>query len=83
MGNRKKLPLFVLNGVRKGPMISLVGRLSIVAAVYVFVVTIILLVQTNMLTSHVSPTVFGILALWIVVPVGVSYLYWRPRYRAF
>ena len=57
-------------------MVSLVTRLLIVAAVYVPVVTVILLVR------HASPTVFGILALWMIVPVGVSYLYWRPRYKA-
>ncbi len=82
MANRKRLPLFFPNSkYSKGPMVSLVGRLLIVVAVYVFVVALILLVHTNMLTLYVSPTVFGILALWIVVPVGVSYLYWRPRYN--
>jgi hypothetical protein len=54
---------FILNGKQKGPMISLVTRLLIVAAVYVFVVAVILLVRANDLTSHTSPTVFGILAL--------------------
>ncbi len=79
-GNR--LPLFILNGKQKGPMISLVTRLVIVAAVYVFVVAVILVVRANELRSHTSPTVFGIFALWIIVPIGVSYLYWRPRYRS-
>ena len=86
MGNRKRqkvkrkgnrLPLFILNGKQKGPMVSLVTRLLIVVAVYVFVVTMVLLLRVN----EVTLTVLGFVAVWIIVPVGVSYLYWRPRYR--
>ena len=67
-------------------MISLVTRLLIVAAVYVFVVAVILLLRANELRSHTSPTVFGKLrrihqayfllgCLWAAIIVGICVAY--------
>ena len=60
-------------------MISLVKRLSIVAAVVVSImaVVLILLMQEGKVTW---PMVFAIIVIGIIAMV-VNYLYWRPRYR--
>ena len=76
-GNR--LPLFILNGKQKGPMISLVTRLLIVATVYVSVVAAILILLP---AQRVTLLTVVALIIWGIVPIGVSYLFWRPRYRA-
>jgi hypothetical protein len=75
-GNR--LPLFILKGKQKGPMISLVTRLLIVATVYVSVVTAILILLP---AQRVTLLTVVALIIWGIVPIGVSYLFWRPRYR--
>jgi uncharacterized membrane protein len=81
MGNRKLLPLVILGGVRKGPMVSIVTRMFIVTTVYVCVIIGIVLGRANGWTLLTSPTVFGIVAMGIIV-TGITYLFWRPRYAA-
>lgn len=81
---RQGLPIFIVGRKHKGPLISLVARLLIVAAVTVSisVVVAILLIQKFGATWNVVP----VMAFAIVVPaafaVAVNYLYWRPKYRA-
>ena len=79
MANKKRLPLFTLNGKHKGPMISLITRLLIVAAVFVSVVSVVLILhmQEGKLTW---PTLLGLIMVGIIVMV-INYLFWRPRYK--
>jgi len=80
MANTKRLPLFILNGKHKGPMISLVTRVLIVVAVNILVVTVILLTKFGVTWNAVSTAVWGI-PISSAIVASVNYLFWRPRYR--
>jgi predicted membrane chloride channel (bestrophin family) len=70
MTNKKRLPLFIWKGMRKGPMVSLVGRL-LIATVYSLVIIAVISVALGSWGPFVATP----------LPILASYLFWRPRYR--
>lgn len=80
---RQELPVFVAGGKHKGPLISLVTRLIIVAVVTLFisVVTAILLIREGGATRNVVPVMVFAIIIPATLAVIINYLYWRPRYR--
>jgi len=81
---RQELPIFIVGGKRKGPLISLVTRLLIVAAVTISIsmVVAILLIRKFGATWNVVPVMVFTIIVPATIAVAVNYLYWRPRYRA-
>ena len=80
MSDSKRLPLFVLGNIRKGPMISFRGRmlLYLVPDGAIFVVLAVALVLSGSAAMTGVLEFFG--GLFILVAVG-GYLFWYPKYR--
>jgi len=73
------LPL--LGNGKGGPMIGMLGRVLIYVILDVLVVTIVVLAK-NGVTMTVVPTVIGGEIASGALVGSVTYLFWRPRYKA-
>jgi hypothetical protein len=70
MSNVKRLPLFVLGDYRKGPLISLVGRVLLAIAYSVVILGLISAALGSWFYLVATP-----------IPILASYLFWYPQYR--
>jgi predicted membrane chloride channel (bestrophin family) len=70
MANTKRLPLFILGDVQKGPMVSLVDRLLIAVVYSLAIIAVISAALGSWVPFVATP-----------LPILASYLFWRPRYR--